>query len=142
MNTIDSFWGGWRFLSNFWAVPVAFEGHTYPSVEHAYQAAKTTSDYFREQIRNCDTPGLAKRMGRQITIRKDWDSIKIEVMRTLLREKFSHPALRAQLLKTCDAELIEGNDHGDYFWGMVDGSGQNWLGKLLMELRTELQACA
>jgi ribA/ribD-fused uncharacterized protein len=138
MNTIDSFHGTYRFLSNFWYVPIEYEGLTYPSTEHAFQAAKTTVEEFRIAVRDSGGPGDAKRMGRQVPMRPDWDKMKVAVMRNILRKKFEHPALRAQLLATGDAQLIEGNTWDDYFWGVCNGQGQNWLGELLMQIRFEI----
>lgn len=138
---IDSFWGDNRFLSNFHPSPVEMNGLTFPTVEHAYQAAKTTVREFQEAIQECDTPGKAKRMGRAITIRKNWDVIKNDVMLALLRQKFGCSLeLTFKLLATGDAHLEEGNDHGDMYWGTVHGFGQNHLGKMLMKVRSELRA--
>lgn len=134
-EAIKSFNGNYRFLSNFWYSAVPYDGQWYRTVEHAYQAAKTIHEEHREYIRGCTTPGEAKSLGRQIPMRSDWNEIKVDVMRTLLREKFKDEGLRDQLLATGDAELIEGNTWGDYFWGVCYGEGQNWLGKLLMEVR-------
>lgn len=140
MNKIESFQGEYRFLSNFWHVYVRYDGELYPTVEHAYQAAKTLNPEFRKAIAYATT-GEAKRMGRQVPMRPDWDSIKIDVMRDLLRQKFTEePELRELLLATGDAELIEGNTWGDYFWGVCNGEGQNNLGKLLMEIRDGLRS--
>ena len=135
---ITEFRDGNRFLSNFWYAPVSYDGMTFPTIEHAFQAAKTSVLEFALAIRDCDTPGDAKKMGRQVPMRKDWDKIKIDVMRHLLRQKFTHPALRTLLIATGDAELIEGNTWDDFFWGVCKGTGQNWLGKLLMEVRAEI----
>ena len=140
--SITEFRGAYRFLSNFWFCAIDMDGSTYPSVEHAYQAAKTFDFQQRGHIRRSSTPGGAKALGRKITLRLDWDAIKIETMRALVRQKFSaHTDLRAKLLATGDAELIEGNHWGDTFWGQCPiGNGQNWLGKILMEVRAELSA--
>ena len=79
--------------------------------------------------------GRAKRLGR-VELRSDWEEVKIEVMREVLRCKFSqNPDLKAKLIATGDAELIEGNNWNDRFWGVCRGVGQNHLGRLLMELR-------
>ena len=80
----------------------------------------------------------AKRFGRQVKLRKDWDSVKVNVMEMLLRQKFARPALREQLLNTKDSMLIEGNNHGDTFWGVCKGTGENYLGRLLMKIRQEI----
>lgn len=138
MKTIDNFHGEHRFLSNFWLIPIEYEGLVYPTVEHAFQAAKTTQVGFREAIRGATCPGDAKLMGRQITLRSDWEAIKLDVMYSLLCIKFDNSALRKQLLETEDATLIEGNTWNDVFWGVCNGNGHNHLGKLLMRLRGEI----
>jgi len=136
---IRGFNGPNRFLSNFSLCLVELDGVNYRTVEHAYQAAKTTTAEFREAIRLCETPGQAKRLGRKTTIRPNWDEIKLDVMRDLLQQKFSTGYLRTALLATQDRELIEENTWYDTFWGVCHGEGLNWLGKLLMEIREELR---
>lgn len=136
---ITRFDGQYRWLSNFWPAEVEFEGVLYPSSEHAYQAAKTLDLEERQLFLGAVTAGQAKRLGRRITIRKDWEAVKLEVMAAILYDKFTrHPELKQKLLDTGGAELIEGNSWGDRFWG-VDGSGQNQLGKVLMALREALE---
>lgn len=136
---IGQFQGRYRFLSNFWNVGVTLDGVGYATVEHAYQAAKTLSAGEREKIRFAATPGQAKKMGRGVTQRVDWDNVKLAIMETLLRQKFQQPQMRAWLLETEDEELVEGNAWGDVFWGVCKGAGQNHLGKLLMQIRAELK---
>lgn len=133
--SITSFKGRYRFLSNFWPVDIIFEDFVYPSVEHAYQAAKTTNSLFRKAIRRATSPRIAKRLGRTVPIRSDWDEIKLSVMRDLLRQKFKGGTLHTRLRETVDVQLIEGNYWGDTFWGVCKGKGENHLGKLLMEIR-------
>lgn len=133
---IDRFTGQYAFLSNFYPSPVLQDGAIYPTVEHAYQASKTDVEYVRKLIRQAATPGIAKRLGRSVLLRYEWDNLKIDVMRDLLRKKFLIPELRQKLLQTGNAELIEGNYWGDTYWGVCDGVGENRLGKLLMEERT------
>lgn len=135
MSVIDSFRGEYRFLSNFFPCAIVFEGDLYPSLEHAFQAAKTIDPNERKIVRTAVRPGDAKRAGRKVTKRSDWDEARVSVMRELLFQKFNNPQLRQRLLKTGTAELIEGNDWGDIFWGVCRGRGENWLGKLLMEVR-------
>ena len=106
---IDSFVAEFRFLSNFHPSPVHLDGVLYPTVEHAYQAAKTDDLEERKKIRAASTPGLSKRLGRKVTMRSNWDSIKINVMHQLLAEKFRDPELADLLLETIPAQLIEGN---------------------------------
>lgn len=138
---ITSFRGLFVFLSNFFYVNVEFDGEIYPSVEHAYQAAKTLDLNEREKIRNAKTAKEAKALGYKITLRKDWNDVKVEIMLGLLRQKFKKGThLSEMLLLTNDAEIIEGNFWGDTFWG-VDSTkgGENMLGKLLMQVRQEVR---
>lgn len=136
---------GYEFLSNFSWVEVGYRGVKYPSVEHAFQAAKTLILAERELIRACRTPHAAKRLGGPkakggiVTLRHDWDKIKLDIMLYLLRQKFSKPELKAKLLATGDQELVEGNKWHDTFWGVCNGIGSNHLGRLLMQVRSELQ---
>lgn len=146
MNKIDQFKGEFRFLSNFSPAKVSIAEddfpEVYPSVEHAFQAAKTLSRKERDTIREAPTPGKAKRWGQILTLRPGWEDIKVNVMRDLLWRKFNDdPRLRAKLLATEDVELVEGNTWGDEFWGvdLKTGAGENHLGKLLMETRTKIR---
>ncbi len=119
MTTILEFQGEYRWLSNF--VPNA-RGF---SVEHHFQAAKTTDPDWRERILHARTPGVAKRLGRQCPLRPEWNSGVAEaVMRDLLYRKFSEPVFRQMLLETGNAALEEGNTWNDRFWGICPpGSG-------------------
>ena len=141
---INCFDGKYMFLSNFYNASCVFEGNFYPTVEHAFQAAKTLIPEEREEIRKADTPGKAKRMGRAVTLRPDWEEVKTDVMRQCLRSKFSFLPLAIDLINTGDAELIEGNYWHDNTWGSCTcekcgNKGENRLGKLLMEIREELR---
>lgn len=128
------------FLSNFWPCRIQYAPLWYASVEHAYQAAKCIDSSDAMLIRNAAGPGLAKRMGKDMKtmgkVRPDWERIKLDVMSDLLWQKFVlNPELRARLVATGDRVLIEGNHHGDTFWGQVGNKGHNHLGNLLMRLR-------
>jgi len=133
---ISEFQNEYRFLSNFWPVPVTYNGVTWPSAEHAYQAAKFTDpDKIAKILGNLD-PNAAKRIGRSKGIRTDWDSVKVGIMREIVTAKFEqHHMLMDALKSTSPHELIEGNWWGDTFWGVCKGVGENWLGKILMEIR-------
>ena len=139
MPPLTAFHGAHFFLSNFSAAPVVLDGQTYPTVEHAFQAAKTFDPAERQAIQAAPTPASAKRLGRQVALRPDWEPVKFDLMLRLLQQKFSQPDLRQALLATGDAELIEGNTWGDRVWGCVRAQGQwvgqNQLGKLLMRVR-------
>jgi ribA/ribD-fused uncharacterized protein len=138
-KTIDSFSGEYDFLSNFYPSVIYPDHIQYPTVEHAYQAQKTLDPIARELIRNCETPGQAKRLGNKVLLREDWEQIKVYTMHQLLEMKFSIPELGKKLLETGNAELIEGNNWGDTFWGMSNGKGSNALGGCLEIVRGELQ---
>lgn len=138
-HTISSFRGYHRFLSNFVPAKVILDRVTYPTVEHAYQAAKTLNGADRQIIKNLPSPGQAKRFGKHVELRSDWDAVKIGVMRDLLVQKFREPVMRRKLLNTGTAKLIEGNSWGDTFWGVCNGEGANNLGRLLMEIRDSIR---
>lgn len=135
--TIDSFRGDFGFLSNFFESSIWIDGVQYKTVEHAYQAAKAHDEVTKKMIREAKTPAIAKKLGYSCQLPPDWEDRKVEVMRRLVREKFKNPLLRAMLLVTEDAELVEGNTWNDRFWGVCRGVGHNWLGRILMEIREE-----
>lgn len=138
-SPIRRFAGEYEFLSNFYYSPMIVSGNKYATLEHAYQAMKTTDPGWRVQIGFAAMPGKAKRLGREAPMRPGWDGMKVNVMRTLIKAKFADPELRALLLATGDRLLVEGNSHGDRYWGQVAGVGENWLGRLLMEERQRIR---
>ena len=128
------------FLSNFY--PTWIDG--YPSAEHLYQACKTEDVHEYNEIKHAATPGIAKRLGSRCHIREDWESIKYDVMRQILKKKFSNPEMATMLLDTGTEELIEHNYWHDNYWGSClcnkcKDKGQNNLGKLLMKQREALR---
>jgi ribA/ribD-fused uncharacterized protein len=138
--TITSFSGENRFLSNFWPSIVMMDGQPFPSVEHAYQAAKTTDKTQRRVIQYAPTAGKAKRLGKKVTMRPDWEAVRLQIMEELLREKFKEGILLKKLQATKPHKLIEGNTWGDQFWGESPlGTGQNHLGLLLMQIRDDVK---
>ncbi len=140
VDVIDSFSGPYRFLSNFWLAPVTYEGITYPSSEHAYQAAKSLNKDIREAFSEISSPAEIKRLGQTITIRPDWEDVKINVMRDIVTAKFEqNDYLMRLLMETKGCHLIEGNTWGDRFWGECPiGNGRNELGKILMGIRDDI----
>lgn len=138
VETVTSFGGAQRFLSNFYECPrtVIHDGLQYPTVEHAFQAAKSLDPIARRLVADQRTPGDAKRAGRQLALRKDWEDVKLDVMRSCVRAKFElDESLALQLYRTWPMPLIEGNHWNDTFWGVCRGRGENWLGRILMEVR-------
>lgn len=126
------------FLSNFYNAPVTWEGITYRNNEAAFQAAKCIDVRDRAKFSQLDASS-AKRLGRQIPLRSDWEKIKFIVMQEICFAKFTqNPHLRAKLIATGSQYLEEGNTWGDRIWGTVDGQGQNMLGKILMGVRAKL----
>jgi ribA/ribD-fused uncharacterized protein len=133
-----AFRGERAFLSNFHPAPVTLDGEMYPTVEHAFVASRTTDPALRERIRQAPTPADAKRIGREVGLRRT--ATDLDTMRDLINQKFtSDPDLRRQLLATGDEDLIEHNTWGDRYWGMVGGTGENHLGRILMETRARLK---
>ncbi len=139
-KSIKKFEGETFYLSNFYFAETEYEGVVYKTSEHAFQAAKSLDPKDREWIRSCKYPSDAKRTGYEVQLRSDWEEIKLDVMRDCVRSKFSrNQVLRQKLLDTDDAELIEGNTWDDIYWGVCKKVGQNWLGKILMQIREELR---
>lgn len=138
---IKEFRGKTRWLSNFQASPIEFRGKIYNTVEHFYQAYKATNEYDHEFIRTSPTPAEAKKRSKQIPLRQNWDQLKLPVMWTGLQLKFSIPELRDQLLGTGNQNLVEGNRWKDTFWGqdLDTFEGENHLGRMLMQLRTNIR---
>jgi len=139
-DTIVSFTGPNFFLSNFFPYGVWYGGMLYPSTENAYQAAKSEDLSMREKFISISA-GQAKRLGKSIKYRSDWENVKEGIMLELNRKKFSDGYLRNQLVATGDREIIEGNNHYDKIWGAVwngkEWVGENKLGKILMQIRSE-----
>jgi len=117
-------------------VDVGFGEHEYATVEHAFQAAKATTEWQHHAVRACGTPGFAKQAGRQVTLRPDWEEVKYDIMVKCLREKFKIKMFKRELLSTGHRELRE-DSPTDFEWG-ARNSGKNLLGKALMQIRQEL----
>ena len=136
---ISSFRGEHGFLSNFYSAQVIVDGITYQNAEAAFQAQKTTDRSLQEKFSNLDARA-AKRFGRRIQLRPDWNDYRLDAMKLVVKNKFfQNPDLKEQLLSTGDAVLVEGNDWNDRFWGVdiYTMEGQNHLGNILMDIRNE-----
>ena len=134
------------FLSNYYHTPIVYKEKEYSTVEHFFQSYKTLEKPLQEVIRNANTPGKAKRLGRNVALREDWERDKHLVMTTGVHLKFSSSTeLKAKLLATGDLELVEGNTWHDNHWGdcsctkCKDIVGENRLGIMLMEVRDILK---
>jgi hypothetical protein len=132
-------------FSNFARFAITLGGQRWPTSEHYFQAQKFAGTRHEEEIRWARKPRLAAEMGRdrKRPLRADWEAVKDDVMLAALRAKFSqHAQLRALLLSTGDALLVE-HTANDRYWGDGgDGSGENRLGRLLMQVRDELRVAA
>jgi len=133
---MKKFRGSLAFLSNFYACEV----YGYPSVENAYQACKSKDPEHRKKCRIA-SPALVKSLGKKVALREDWKEIKLEVMETLLKKKFSNAALKEKLMAVEDADLVEENGWHDNFWGVClcgkCKGGKNMLGELLKKIKHE-----
>lgn len=145
-NKIDSFREENRFLSNFYPVNtgVKYGNIRFPTVEHAYQAAKAflssgaCNRVILEAYALLPKPGMAKELGGVVRTSPEWNMVRISIMKDLLTQKYHDPVLKKLLIGTGTREIIEGNTWGDTFWGVCNGEGENNLGKLIMEVRTEI----
>ncbi len=135
---INSFDGKYYFLSNFYPHPIIEDEIVYPTNEHYFQAMKSLIPEERRKIAACRTPGDAKRLGRRIALRSDWEQIKLGIMENALRLKFKDPKLADMLKATGNKKLVEGNRWNDTYWGVCRGVGKNHLGRLLMKVRSDL----
>ena len=136
---INQFRDEYYFLSNFSDSPMEYDGISYQNAEAAFQAQKCVNAADRLSFSRLN-PSEAKKLGRRVSLRPDWEDIKVGVMRDVVRAKFSqNPELKKKLLATSGEYLEEGNTWGDRVWGTVNGSGANLLGQILMELRENLE---
>ena len=129
-------------FSNFAGFPIKIGKKMWPTTEHYFQAMKFKDKSEQEKIRKANSPMLAARMGRdrKRTLRRDWESSKVNVMREAVMAKFTqHDELRELLLATGDAKIIEHTANDDYWGDGGDGKGKNMLGRILMDVRAKLR---
>ena len=138
---ITRFREAYDYLSNFYEAPVEYEGITYGSNEAAFQAQKCMTQAEKQTFAEL-RPGMAKKVGRQVSLRPDWEDVKLGIMEELVRAKFTQNLdLKEKLLSTGERKILEGNSWHDTFWGVDEKSwqGENHLGKILMKVRGELR---
>jgi hypothetical protein len=132
---IDSFTRAHDYLSNFYGCPVFYNGLLFRSAEAAYQAQKTADEKLRVRFTYLRS-GIAKRDGRRLILRADWEDVKIQIMSEVVHAKFAqNKDICNKLVETGVEHLVENNTWGDCFWGVCRDVGQNWLGRLLMAER-------
>ena len=135
---IDRFAGEFAFLSNFFNIPVYYNGLLYQNSEAAFQAQKTLDSEERKRFSTMN-PSEAKRAGKSVELREDWEYVRDDIMFDIVLSKFaSNPFLKKLLFTTGDEELVEGNTWNDTYWGVCNGKGENHLGKILMKVREVL----
>ncbi|MBN9517129.1 NADAR family protein [bacterium] len=135
--------GEYGCFSNFSRHSIWLDEKRWPTSEHYFQAQKFAGTDHAEDVRRAPTPMRAAEIGRdrKRPFRSDWDAVKERVMLAALRAKFTqHADLKAILLGTGDAELVEHTANDNYWGNGGDGSGQNRLGALLMQVRDEIRA--
>lgn len=136
---INTFRGEYFFLSNFYEADVKYKGILYHNTEAAFQAQKCINESDKIKFSSLN-PSEAKKLGRRVNLRSDWEDIKINEMYNIVKEKFmQNPNLLKKLLDTGSEYIEEGNTWGDKIWGTVGGKGSNYLGKILMKVRDELK---
>jgi len=143
-DAITEWKGQYGFLSNYCSCKVEYDGGVYPTVEHAYQAAKSLDPLYRDKIKALKNPQWAKNAGSRVQVREDWFDMSMDTMQSLLRQKFAQPKFREKLIASGDRMLVEGNHWDDTFWGMCQVAkglweGENRLGNLIMQIRDEVK---
>jgi ribA/ribD-fused uncharacterized protein len=134
--------GEYGCFSNFSRHRVFLKGKSWPTSEHYFQAQKFAGEPDEEEVRRAKTPMIAARIGRdrKRPLRRDWESVKERVMLDALWAKFiQHEELKAVLLGTGDATLVEHTANDSYWGDGCDATGKNRLGHLLMQVRAELR---
>lgn len=152
-ENIKGFFGPYRWASNFHVAEIYMNGLKFPASENGYMYTKLHPDCFKEgwmmtidgelhtyksllrKLQTCK-PHEAKKLGRQIPIRDDWERVKYDMMAQAVFDKyFRHMDLRAKLLSTYPKYIEETNHWNDTTWGVCNGVGTNWLGKITMNVR-------
>jgi len=144
---VYQFEGEYAFLSNFYEQPIKYFEMTFQTAEHMFNALKTNDITEAYHVMSAPTPGIAKSRGRKVTLKDNWDDVeRFRAMRRTLGAKFMmNPEMAHKLISTGVTYLEEGNWWHDNVWGVCNcgqwtckGQGQNHLGKMLMELRDDL----
>lgn len=136
-KTISEFRGEYEFLSNFYETEIYYWGYKYRNAEAAFQAMK---DPLQASLFVGLDAKAAKRLGRKVNLRKDWEQLKVDFMYSVCFAKFTqNPELGDRLVSTGDKTLVEGNTWGDTEWGVCNGKGKNLLGNILMQVREKIK---
>lgn len=134
---VESFTGEFFFLSNMYPCRVVFDGMAYPSVENAFQAMKTDNREERIPFQSYK-PKEARKFGRKLKLKDNWEMKKLGLMEALVRYKFTMYGDLTWALTHIDGVIVEGNTWGDEYWGRCNGKGENHLGWILMDIRDDI----
>ena len=137
---IKEFQGEYRWLSNFWPVNIKYNERNFTTLEHAFMSQKNLSKVWQDFCSQEPDAKVVSKLGKEIMLRPDWDSIKVDLMKELVELKFSQDDLKEKLVATKNMEIQEGNTWGDTFWGvdLETQKGENLLGKIIMDARNKL----
>lgn len=136
---IGSFRNEYAFLSNMYPCRVLYDGIMYSNAEAAFQAQKCVDEKQKEAFAKLS--GIeARKMGRTMPMRSDWNSVRVGIMGAVIHAKFFQNHELAQKLVNIDGDIAENNTWGDTFWGICNGRGENMLGRILMNTRDFLEA--
>lgn len=129
-------------FSNFSSFKLNWKGYDWMTSEHAYHSEKFEDENILKQLKETRSAHDAFKfaVANKNKYKKNWDDIKLSVMKEILRAKVEqHPYVKKKLLESGNKELIE-NSWRDSFWGWGENkNGQNHLGKLWMEVREEIK---
>lgn len=140
MEEIKGFHGTYFFLSNFSDSKIKIGNYTFDNGEAAFHSFKQPEIAYVFVGVN---PSTAKKKGRMVHLRSDWEEVKDNVMYNVVKAKFEqNPDLKEKLIATDDAYLEETNTWRDCYWGVYYGKGKNKLGEILMRVREELKMSA
>ena len=139
---IKEFKSQYFFLSNFYECPVYYNKLVFCNAEAAFQAQKVIDEKEQYKFINLNA-SQARKLGKTIVLREDWEEVKDNIMYEIVKRKFTvNKELQQKLIDTKDEELVEGNWWHDTYWGVDSktGIGKNKLGKLLMKVREEVKS--
>lgn len=134
--------GDYGCFSNFYTCTFTYASVRYKSAEHAFQSKKFAGTKYEKKVREAGSPMIAANLGRNrsFPLRRDWESVKDNIMREIIFAKFSQNSDLKQILLSTGSEKIVENTTDDYYWGCGEsGGGKNMLGIILMETREKLK---
>ncbi|OJF10726.1 NADAR family protein [Couchioplanes caeruleus] len=129
---------GVEVLQNDYPAVITIGANTYPSVTHAYWALSTPDPGWHEQITAAPRRYDAGKLAEQAPRRTDWATARLAVMTALLRAKYTQHTQMAQTLRASGDARIVYVDFDSAYWSANGKRGNNWIGRLLEVIRSEL----